>query len=594
MKKISFSKNLFVGLFAIALSLGCNTNISNKNIDLKQNLASQKNQMFSPKTDTKINKNSFSKSLINQKLINSKNKFGIKVLPSDVITNVSGDIGLSKNSTLAVDDTGTPHVVWETKLPNIGFFDDFYSKYDDTNSIWTPYYRVTDTSSTKIEPKRPSIAVDPAGNIHMVFAHEKSIYYMGADATGVWLTTPVKLADVSTGDSLVKIVAGSSLLHVVWTNDGEVWYSSSSNGVTWNGADNVSRSSKNNSANPSLVVDTLNTPYVVWEEIQNGSHDIYYSKLLAPTLWSPQEKLSSQGSAGYNPSISLDGISRPSVVWEEANQGIKDIYYSRNNDNTDTTAWSTPVNISNTSFFSCSNAKVVSDIYGYSYAVWEQFTDGIYFSKMTNKDFTSIWDVPQKVSQGSVGKAYKNPSIARDLFGEGVHITWESNIDNPLFSIYHIKKTLNSTTSIVNRIVQVTTNKGVFQFVLFEDKMPVTTQNFVGLVANAFYNGLTFHRYDPLVEMIIQGGDPTGTGSGGSGTTIPLEINPTVGFDIPGVVGMARTPDPNTAESQFFITLDARPEFNNNYAAFGLVTSGFNVVLDLVAGDVMTDVQLLP
>lgn len=109
---------------------------------------------------------------------------------------------------------------------------------------------------------------------------------------------------------------------------------------------------------------------------------------------------------------------------------------------------------------------------------------------------------------------------------------------------------------------------------------PITVDNFVNLARSGFYDGLTFHRVE--WNVCIQGGDPKGDGTGGSGTNIPGEFSKN-GWDNPishtrGVISMARASDYNSASSQFFITLKDTPSWDGEYAAFGHVTSGMDVV----------------
>ncbi|MGI5839456.1 MAG: peptidylprolyl isomerase [bacterium] len=105
---------------------------------------------------------------------------------------------------------------------------------------------------------------------------------------------------------------------------------------------------------------------------------------------------------------------------------------------------------------------------------------------------------------------------------------------------------------------------------------PNTVSNFLSLVRQGFYDGLTFHRVIP--GFMIQGGDPAGNGSGGPDYRIKGEF-PDNGFPNPlkherGVISMARTPAPDSAGSQFFIMVDRAPHLDGSYAAFGRVTEG--------------------
>jgi cyclophilin family peptidyl-prolyl cis-trans isomerase len=118
---------------------------------------------------------------------------------------------------------------------------------------------------------------------------------------------------------------------------------------------------------------------------------------------------------------------------------------------------------------------------------------------------------------------------------------------------------------------------------LYNQSSPVAATNFESLAASGFYNGTIFHRIVP--GFVIQGGDPTGTGTGGPGYTIPDE--PVVGEYGRGIVAMARTPQPNSEGSQFFIVLDdsARQALDSarTYAIFGNVTQGMAVVDKIAA-----------
>ncbi len=146
-----------------------------------------------------------------------------------------------------------------------------------------------------------------------------------------------------------------------------------------------------------------------------------------------------------------------------------------------------------------------------------------------------------------------------------------------------------AVTGGTNPRVHFETTQGPFTVELFSD-VPTTTQNFVDLVSRKFYDGLTFHRYVP--GFVIQGGDPTGTGGGGSGKNIPLEI--TAHKHVLGALGMARSQDPNSASCQFYVCLDAQPSLDGGYCVFGQVMEGMENVMKLRQGDKMTQVTLVP
>jgi cyclophilin family peptidyl-prolyl cis-trans isomerase len=126
-----------------------------------------------------------------------------------------------------------------------------------------------------------------------------------------------------------------------------------------------------------------------------------------------------------------------------------------------------------------------------------------------------------------------------------------------------------------NRIAVLETSLGTIKFKLHEDKAPVTTANFIKLAESNFYNGLIFHRV--IKGFVMQTGCPQGTGTGGSGQTIKLEISKDLRH-LDGAVGMARSQSPNSASSQFYICDGAQHSLDGSYAVFGQVTEGMNVV----------------
>ena len=124
------------------------------------------------------------------------------------------------------------------------------------------------------------------------------------------------------------------------------------------------------------------------------------------------------------------------------------------------------------------------------------------------------------------------------------------------------------------------TNRGDMSFVLFPDIAPKAVENFTTHAKNGYYDGLIFHRV--IKGFMLQGGDPDGTGMGGPGYSIKGEFSSN-GFknDLkhePGVLSMARTMMPNSAGSQFFMMHQTSPHLDGDYAAFGHVTSGIEVV----------------
>lgn len=137
--------------------------------------------------------------------------------------------------------------------------------------------------------------------------------------------------------------------------------------------------------------------------------------------------------------------------------------------------------------------------------------------------------------------------------------------------------------------VIISTDKGNIDLELHPDKMPVTVENFLKLTNDGFYNGLAFHRVE---HWVVQGGDPKGNGTGGPGWTIKLETHPEL-LNVRGAVAMARSAHPDSAGSQFYILKTDAEWLNGQYAVFGMVTNGMDVVDKLEIGDKMNEVKVV-
>ena len=173
----------------------------------------------------------------------------------------------------------------------------------------------------------------------------------------------------------------------------------------------------------------------------------------------------------------------------------------------------------------------------------------------------------------------------------------ETSMETTIASTTVVETTIpNETTEVVNETKNEEINKGgnmanpkveisikdygVIQLELDPKEAPITVDNFVNLVNSGFYDGLTFHRI--IDGFMIQGGDPLGNGTGGSDNNIKGEFFSN-GVEnnikhLRGVISMARSMDPDSASSQFFIMHQDAPHLDGQYAAFGHVTSGIEVV----------------
>jgi len=137
--------------------------------------------------------------------------------------------------------------------------------------------------------------------------------------------------------------------------------------------------------------------------------------------------------------------------------------------------------------------------------------------------------------------------------------------------------------------VTLESSKGTIELELYAEHAPKTVNNFVFLSREGFYDGVTFHRV--IGDFMIQGGDPTGSGSGGPGYKFEDEFDGNPLTHETGVISMANA-GPNTNGSQFFITHSPQPHLNGNHTVFGKVVKGKEVVDAIQQGDTMEKVEI--
>ncbi len=133
------------------------------------------------------------------------------------------------------------------------------------------------------------------------------------------------------------------------------------------------------------------------------------------------------------------------------------------------------------------------------------------------------------------------------------------------------------------------TERGTIKLEMFPEGAPLTVANFVNLADRGYYDGIRFHRV--VANFVIQGGDPTGSGSGGPGYRFGDEFDPTLRHDKPGILSMANA-GPGTNGSQFFVTHTATPHLDDRHSVFGVVVEGMDVVNAIRQGDTMTKVEV--
>jgi cyclophilin family peptidyl-prolyl cis-trans isomerase len=137
--------------------------------------------------------------------------------------------------------------------------------------------------------------------------------------------------------------------------------------------------------------------------------------------------------------------------------------------------------------------------------------------------------------------------------------------------------------------VVMVTSSGTVKFKFYPKDAPNTVNRFIELVGKGFYNGLKFHRVVP--GFVVQGGDPKGDGTGGSGQRLKAEFN--TRRHIEGTVAMARAgSDPDSADSQFYFSLGTFPHLDRNYTVFGQVTEGLDIIRNIKIDDKIVSMTL--
>ena len=140
---------------------------------------------------------------------------------------------------------------------------------------------------------------------------------------------------------------------------------------------------------------------------------------------------------------------------------------------------------------------------------------------------------------------------------------------------------INPETGLSKEKIIIKTVHGNIAFHLYGDKAPHTVKRIVKLTNEGFYDGLVFHRV--VSNFVVQTGDPTATGTGGSGKNLKAEFSDLQ--HIKGSVAMARSNDPHSADSQFYITLGTFPHLDGKYTIFGQVTEGMELLEKIKQGD---------
>ncbi len=206
------------------------------------------------------------------------------------------------------------------------------------------------------------------------------------------------------------------------------------------------------------------------------------------------------------------------------------------------------------------------------------------YLKSQNQEETSL--APSPVASAAPdaattpGAAVGDPNASPTLSPDASPATGEVKQSNPNPDLTVDPSGLSKATVIV------TTNQGVIKYKFYPQDAPNTVKRMIELINQGFYNGLKFHRVVP--GFVIQGGDPQGNGTGGSGQKLKAEFNSRK--HVEGTVAMARAQDPDSADSQFYIALSTQPHLDKSYTVFGQVIEGMDVVKKIQPEDKMLSV----
>lgn len=159
---------------------------------------------------------------------------------------------------------------------------------------------------------------------------------------------------------------------------------------------------------------------------------------------------------------------------------------------------------------------------------------------------------------------------------------------NPQFNGIDVNKLKTDSNGLSTTSAVITTVHGNIVFRFYTKTAPQTSARIIQLIQSKFYDGMVIHRMIP--NFILQAGDPTGTGTGGSGMKLKPEFSDLQ--HIKGTIGLAHGFDPNTGDSQFYICLTTLPHLDKKYTVFGQVVEGFDVLSKLSKGDKILSISM--
>ncbi|MEM3002136.1 MAG: choice-of-anchor D domain-containing protein, partial [Candidatus Nitrosocaldus sp.] len=250
---------------------------------------------------------------------------------------LTSTLGNSESPSVAIDSANNIHVVWHDNTP--GNYEIYYKKSTDGGNTWSADQRLTYTSGVS---NNPMIAIDSANNIHVVW-HDNTpgnyeIYYKKSTDGGNTWTWAKRLTYTSGSSNNPAIgVDSSGNIHVVWHDNTpgnyEIYYKKSTDGGnTWTWAKRLTYTS-GSSNNPAIGIDSSGNIHVVWHDNTPGNYEIYYKKSTdGGNTWTWAKRLTYTSGSSNNPAIGIDSSGNIHVVWHDNTPGNYEIYYKKSTD----------------------------------------------------------------------------------------------------------------------------------------------------------------------------------------------------------------------------------------------------------------------
>jgi len=358
--------------------------------------------------------------------------------------------GLSERPAVAVDSAGNLHLVWHDNTS--GNAEIYYKKSTNGGATWSTNKRLTLTSG---DSKNPAIAVDSSDRLHIFWGDytpgNYEIYYRSSANGGVSWSAAKKLTSTAFDSYGPAITADSSgILHLVWSDDtpgnAEIYYGRSTDGgITWSKPRRLIWTT-GDSLSPAIAFIALGNIHVFWQDGTPGNEEIYYKTSTDKGInWSANNRLTWTSGNSIQPAIAVDSSGCLYVVWSDTTPGNWEIYHRKSTNNG--VNWSAIKRLTWTAGGS-SHPSIGVDSSGRLHVVWWDTTFGgkgeIYYRKSMDKGTT--WSTTNRLTWSS--GISKDPSIAVDPSGN-LHVFWQDNTPGNA-EIYYKKQTSSVIITVPN------------------------------------------------------------------------------------------------------------------------------------------------